>query len=289
MRIDLHTHSTASDGSCTPAQILETAEKLQLGALAITDHDTVSGVAEALKAGIPKGLGFITGVEISAAPPPSLPISGSFHILGYGFNLNHQKLLHTLETLQNARKNRNPQIIARLQQLGIDIRLEDVRCECGPCQLGRPHIAQALVRKKIVASIDEAFDRFLGRGQPAYVDKFRAGHDQAVQIILDAGGLPVLAHPALLNLKNAEVLEELVRELCDIGLEGLEVFYPEHAPSQKAEYRRLAERYGLLMTGGTDFHGAIKPDIQIGIGRGDFYVPFEIYENLINALCRKTR
>ena len=281
MRIDLHIHSTASDGTCTPEQILKTASELELGAIAITDHDTVKGVGDALQAGIPDGLKFVTGVEISAAPPPSLSLSGSLHILGYDFDVTHGELNRSLGILQNARKNRNPKIIERLNHMGFEITLDDVRCEAEPCQLGRPHIARAMVRKKMAGSINEAFDRYLGKGQPAYVDKYRMPHDEAIAAIRAAGGVAVLAHPVLLNLPDAAATEALVRELHALGLQGLEVYYPQHSPAQTACYRDLARRLGLLMTGGSDFHGAINPDIQIGVGKGDFYVPYELYEALV--------
>jgi predicted metal-dependent phosphoesterase TrpH len=281
--IDLHIHSTASDGTLSPADIIALALRLELGAISITDHDSLAGCREALLDGIPDALGFLTGVEISAEPPPSYPGAGSIHILGYGMRLDDPELNRTLEKLQDARKDRNPQIIARLNKLGIAIRLEEVEKEASGGQPGRPHIAKLLVKKGIVKTIDDAFDRYLGDGKPAYVDKFRIESSQAIGLINAAGGIPVLAHPSLLELENDQQLEEILREMISLGLKGVEVYFPAHTPEQTRWYAELAKRYGLLMSGGTDFHGDIQPEIQMGVGRGDLRVPFELYEKLIGS------
>jgi hypothetical protein len=289
LRIDLHIHSTASDGSLTPADIIDHAQKLKLAAIAITDHDSVDGSKEALQIGIPPSLHFLTGVEISAAHPPFFPGSGSFHILGYAINLNHGDLNQTLNKLQDARKNRNPEILNRLNKLGFRISLEEVNQEVGEGQLGRPHIAYAMMKRGFVESIDEAFDRYLATGKPAYVDKYRIECEQAVKIIRKAGGVPVLAHPALLNIENDQELDALLQNLIKIGLAGIEVYYPGHSPRQISQYTELAGKYGLLMTGGTDFHGSITPKIKMGCGNGDLFVPYNLYEDLINENKRSFR
>jgi hypothetical protein len=281
--IDLHIHSTASDGTLTPAEIIALALRLRLGAISITDHDSIAGSREALLDGIPEGLGFVTGVEISAEPPPSYPGAGSIHILGYGLRLDDPELNGALEKLQDARKDRNPQIIARLNKLGIAIGLEEVAREAGDGQPGRPHIAKLLVRKGVVRTIDEAFDRYLGNGKPAYVEKFRIESSQAIELINGAGGIPVLAHPCLLELESDQQLDEILREMMSMGLKGLEVYFSEHSPEQTRRYAELAQRCDLLMTGGSDFHGDIQPDVQMGVGRGGLHVPFELYERLIGS------
>jgi predicted metal-dependent phosphoesterase TrpH len=279
--IDLHIHTTASDGTFTPEQVISHAYQLKLKAIAITDHDTVAGSKEALRNGIPPSLGFLTGVEISSTPPPFYPASGSFHLLGYSIRLDDPKLNHTLEKLQQARKNRNPAIITRLNELGISITLDEVRKEAGEGQLGRPHIAQLMVKKRVVASIDAAFDQFLGTGKPAYVDKQRVECFKAIEIILAAGGVPVLAHPGLLDFKEENQLEELIGRLKKAGIQGVEVYYSGHTPDQTRLFAELAKRHDLLMTGGSDFHGAIQPKIKMGSGQGDLIVPFELFEKLI--------
>jgi predicted metal-dependent phosphoesterase TrpH len=278
--IDLHIHSTASDGSLTPAEIIDDAQRLNLAAIAITDHDSLYGSKEALQSGIPPSLKFLTGVEISAAHPPFFPGSGSFHILGYCIRLDDHILNQTLNKLREARKNRNPKIIKRLNEMGLKISLEDIHQTVADGQLGRPHIAYVMIKKGFVKSIDEAFDKFLGAGKPAYVDKDRIGCEEAIKMILGAGGVPVLAHPALLDIDDDYQMDELIQNLIKIGIRGIEVYYPEHSAEQIQRYAELADKYDLLMTGGTDFHGSITPEIKMGTGKGTLFIPYKLYERL---------
>jgi hypothetical protein len=282
--IDLHIHSTASDGTLSPPQLVAMAVELGLGAIAITDHDSIAGSREALLEGIPDSLGFLTGVEISAEPPPSYPGSGSIHILGYGIRLDDPELNRALEKLQDARKDRNPLIVARLNQLGVPITLKEVEQEAGEGgRPGRPHIAKVMIRKGIATDIDDAFDRYLGNGRPAYIDKFRVDFAAAIQLINAAGGTPVLAHPCLLELESDDQLDELLREMVSMGLKGLEVHFTDHSAEQTRCYAELARRYDLLMTGGTDFHGGTHPGTRMGVGKGDLVVPYALYEKLIGC------
>jgi predicted metal-dependent phosphoesterase TrpH len=289
LRIDLHIHSTASDGSLSPADIIDHAQKLNLAAIAITDHDSIDGSKAALQIGIPPSLNFLTGVEISAAHPSFFPGSGSFHILGYNIRLDNRDLNRALSKLRDARKNRNPEIVNRLKKLGFQISLEEVNQKVGKGQLGRPHIAYVMLKKDFVASIDEAFDKYLGTNRPAYVDKDRIECEQAIKIIRAAGGIPVLAHPALLNIEDNQKLDALLQNLMKNGLAGIEVYYPGHSPQQIRQYTELAGKYDLLMTGGTDFHGTIMPEIKMGSGSGDLFVPFNLYKELMNANKRSFR
>jgi 3',5'-nucleoside bisphosphate phosphatase len=279
--IDLHIHTTASDGTFTPSEILVHAIKLKLQAIAITDHDTLVGSSEALNSGIPAPLEFLTGVEISAAPPPFYHQAGSFHLLGYSIRLDDPKLNQTLEKLQVARKNRNPAIINRLNELGISISLDEVRELAGDAQLGRPHIAQMMISTGVVSSIDEAFDQFLGADKPAYVDKYRVKCSRAIEAIRGAGGIPVLAHPGLLACESDTEFDELLGHLKPMGIQGVEVYYSEHTADQTRLFAELAQRHDLLMTGGTDFHGSIHPDIEMGSGKGNLAVSYELYKKLI--------
>ncbi len=279
--IDLHIHSTASDGSLTPFEILQLAQKINLGAIAITDHDSLEGSKEAFRAGIPASIKFLSGVEISAAYPPFLSGSGSFHLLGYAIRLDDGALNQILQKLRQARKNRNPEIVKRLNELGCPLTLAEVRKVVGEGQLGRPHIARAMVKKGYVTSVDEAFDQFLGTDKPAYVNKYRIECIQAVQAITAAGGIPVLAHPGLLDIENESTLNQFMGKLKEIGIRGIEVYYPEHSARQMKIYADLARRFDLLMTGGTDFHGKMMPDIKLGSGKGNLFVPYELYEKLI--------
>ena len=279
--IDLHIHSTASDGTLSPEEILCLAQKLHLAAIAITDHDTLKGVQDIHSVMTAAPVQFLSGIEISAAAPPSLQISGSLHILGYGIRLDDPALNSSLEALQHARENRNPLIIRRLNDLGLDISIEDVIRISGDSQIGRPHIARVMVQKGLATSINEAFDRYLGFQKPAYVEKFRLTCEKAIEVISGAGGLPVLAHPFLLKMSDNEKLEILITALKEMGLEGIEAYYPEHSPEYTAYCSMLARKHHLIVTGGTDFHGDAKPGIQMGCGRGNFRVPYAIYERLV--------
>ncbi len=284
VRIDLHIHSTASDGTLSPPELLDLAQNLNLGAIAITDHDTLDGSKEALAYGIPTSIKFLTGIEMSAGPPPSFFCPGSFHILGYAFDIDDPVLNRSLSLLKASRKKRNPRILELLSQMGIELTLNEVRNLTGDCQLGRPHIAQLMVKKGFVRSIDEAFDKYLGKGKPAYVDRFRFDCEKTIQTILNAGGIPVLAHPFLLNMNDEKIFDGLMAVLTEMGLKGIEVYFPEHTADLMDYYTRIANRYNLLITGGTDFHGDVKPEIKMGSGKGNFSVPYELYEKLISAL-----
>ncbi len=289
VNIDLHIHSSASDGTLSSSEILIQARKQNLGAIAITDHDSIEGSRKAICAGIPPSLKFLTGVEISTTPPPGFFCSGSFHILGYGIKLNDPVLNQTLEMLQEARRNRNPQILSRLNHLGITLSLKEVENEVREGQIGRPHIADLMVKKGFVKSSDDAFDRYLGKDKPAYVDKFRIDCERAIEIIAKAGGITVLAHPLLLDIEQDEIMEDLIVTLKSMGLKGLEVYYPNHMPEHIDYYAALARRHDLLMTGGSDFHGFLKPDIQMGSGKGNLNVPFELYERIVENTKNETK
>jgi predicted metal-dependent phosphoesterase TrpH len=284
--IDLHVHSTASDGTLTPPEILEMAVQLGLKAVSITDHDTLCGSAAALANGIPQSLEFLSGIEISAASPDGYPSASSVHVLGYGFDLYDASLNQLLTVLQSSRKNRNPQIIERLNTLGMDVSMEELAQVVGDAAAGRPHIAQLMVAKGLVDSFDNAFDRFLGKNKPAYVEKYRVPIEDAIECLKNAGGVAVLAHPYLNDWVDLDSFESFLRTLKRMGLDGIEAVYPEHPEAVTAHYCRLALKHNLLITGGTDFHGAITPGIQMGVGDGRFHVPFSLYENLMARLGR---
>ncbi len=280
--IDLHLHSTVSDGTLSPEEIVDMAERLHLGAISITDHDAIDGSRAALEYGIPPSLKFLTGVEISAAPPLSYNITGSMHILGYSIQIDDPGLNQVLGKLQDARKNRNPHIIERLNNIGVDISLDEVISLSGvKGQIGRPHIAQTLLLKGVVNSLQEAFDKYIGKGKPAYVDKYRVDFAQAIKVIKDAGGVAVLAHPYIIYPEDVHSLEKLVILLVEKGLGGIEVFYPNHNPDNTRYFIEIARRHKLLMTGGTDFHGDLTPHVKMGTGRGNFCVPYMLYTDLV--------
>lgn len=284
--IDLHIHSTASDGTLTPSEILAMAVRLGLKAIAITDHDTLSGSATAVAGGIPSALQFLTGIEISAEAPVGFRVNGSVHILGYGIDLDHPVLTTLVRVLKQARENRNPQIIARLNALGMDLNTEELARIVGNATAGRPHIAQLMIKKKMADSIDDAFDRFLGKNRPAYVEKYRVPMADAIGAINEAGGIAVLAHPYLNGLTDPATFESFLLVLQSMGLKGIEAIYPLHPETATAEYCRLARKHDLVITGGSDFHGDVTPGIHMGSGEGSFHVPYSLYEKLMTCLGR---
>ncbi len=279
--IDLHIHSTASDGTHTPQEILAKAARLGLQAIAITDHDTLDGSRQAFHCDIPPSLGLISGIEISVQAPAHCNIRESLHILGYGIDPDDPPLLKALEKFQRIRNERIDKIVDRLNQLGLPLTLQSVKKEAGGGTAGRPHVATAMVKAGYAKDINDAFDRYIGNGKPACIGKERMACEKAFELIQEAGGIPVLAHPYLIPCQTADHLDGLVKCLCDLGLKGLEIYYPQHTPEAMAQYSKLAEKYGLLCTGGTDFHGELIPEIALGRGKGDFFVPYELYENMI--------
>jgi predicted metal-dependent phosphoesterase TrpH len=273
--VDLHLHTTASDGVLSPSEIVRYAKAKGLQAIAITDHDTIEGCEEGLSEGERIGFEVIPGIEISAEYSP-----GSMHILGFFLDIQHPLLSERLEYLQKARAERNPKIVAKLNQLGIEVTYEEVLKASGGGQVGRPHFANVLLEKKVVRSFQEAFDRFLKKGAPAYVDKFRFTSKEALHFINEARGVAVLAHPNTLGVNGLSELEKLILQLVDEGLKGIEVYYPEHSAMEVAQYKTLADRYSLLSTGGTDYHGIEKNELDIGVGRGEMKLPYSIVENI---------
>ncbi|MEW9697834.1 PHP domain-containing protein [Paenibacillus sp. SI8] len=246
---DLHTHTTASDGTQKPAANVQMAFDAGLGAIAITDHDTVSGVAEALKAGEQLGIEVVPGVEIS-----TVARNQDIHVLGYYIQTSDPQFLQRLESLRETRDRRNEMIIARLQELGLRITLDEVMLEVESIKtkgdtVGRPHIAAVLLKKGYVASISEAFDRYLGKGAAAFANPPRIEPATAIQWIHEAGGAAVLAHPGIYH--DDELVEAIIAQ----GLDGIEAYHSDHSPEDEARYLQLAERYGLLVTAGSDFHG----------------------------------
>lgn len=256
MKLDLHTHSSVSDGSFSPDKILAKAAELNLKYLSITDHDSIDGLDQITE--IPNGIKFINGVEISAEFPKTL------HILGYNFNTQNKKLRNALQKLQDYRKKRNRKMLQKLAENGFHISQQELEIEAKGEIVGRPHFANLLYKKDYVKSYQEAFDLYLDKGKPFYMNKKRLAPKLAIELILQAGGIPILAHPYQTKL-NDEDLENLIRELKDYGLLGIEVYYSQHSPQQITQYLSYAKKYDLLITAGSDFHGTNKPHIQLGI------------------------
>lgn len=271
--IDLHTHTTASDGTLTPRELVQLGVKVGLKALAVTDHDTVAGLPEALAAGKELGLEVIPGCELSAGEGKR-----SMHIVGLWLPENPTILQDSLDFVIAERMGRNQKIIDNLNKLGFDMTLDEVRAVAGDT-VGRPHFAKVMVDKGYVSSVQEAFDVYIGNEGKAYVPRVRLTPAQALDLLNREGATPVLAHPYILGLKPDE-LDRLVGELKELGLQAMEVYYTEHSQSQTEQYRGLCKKHGLAMSGGSDFHGDPKPQTALGTGKGSLRVPDQVLVNL---------
>ncbi len=256
---DLHTHSNASDGSYAPADLVKLAAECGVTTLALTDHDTVSGIAEAQAAGKKYGVTLIPGVEISIDFTP-----GTMHICGYYLDIDNTELRAGLNFVQVARRNRNPRIIEKLNVLGVAITLDEVKALAGPDQLGRPHFAQVLVQKGYARDTQAAFSKYLAKGAPAYMDKQRLSLDRAVAMIQAAGGVAVLAHPIQLKLNSWQEYREKITELKNAGITGVEAFNSYQSEEENQQFYTIATELEMLITAGSDFHGAIKPKVKLG-------------------------
>lgn len=265
--IDLHVHSTESDGSLTPEQLIEHAAVQGVTVLALCDHDTTAGIGRFVAGGMRHGITAIGGVEVSAEW-----LSGNCHILGLGAPTDYEPLETLLGKTRRSRDQRNEIIIEKLQSLGVPIALEEAEALAGGDVVGRPHMARVMLAKGVVGSVQEAFDRYLAKGAPAYVDRFRLDPPDAVRLLQEAGAAVVLAHPQQLKLPD-DRLREFVAVLRNAGLAGIEAFTPYSTDTQIASYMRLASEFGLLVTGGSDFHGESKPHHAMGYYREGRTIP----------------
>ncbi len=270
--IDLHSHTNQSDGTFSPAQLVSEAVKDGVDVLSITDHDTFAGYDAAAPHARDAGIELLCGIELSTK------LHGhSVHLLGYFPNgCGPDGIREWVEEMQASRKDRNTRLAARLRELGFDITLEEAEAR-GRGMTGRPHFAQILVEKGYVASFRQAFDEYLDESAKAYVYRREPQFGEAVQRIRAAGGVSSLAHPIRVKGDVAALLPEL----CEAGLNAIEAYHSDHGPQETCMYLELARKYGLLVTGGSDFHGDIKPEIRLGTGyNGNLRVPREVLENL---------
>ncbi|MFK7789798.1 MAG: PHP domain-containing protein [Phycisphaeraceae bacterium] len=300
MRADLHTHSTASDGTDAPADLPRLAKQAGLEAFALTDHDTTAGHAPAAAAAKKLGITFVPGIELSivadpfaehsplASDEPAPQPAGSVHLLGYHVRSDSEALTIIETKLRRGRETRNPQIIAKLAELGVRIDYQDVLklaqagSEDNPDEhaIGRPHIAQLLVQRNYVKSIHEAFARYLGHGAAAYIPRELPTADRAIAAIHKAGGVAVLAHPVHLRLSPDDLEHHLAR-LTDLGLDGIETQHPDHEPNDTKQLTALAEQFDLITTGGSDYHGSRK-----AIALGSVTAPDDTLDKLEQAAAQ---
>ena len=275
--IDLHTHSTASDGSDEPCRIPELALAAGCTAVALTDHDTLDGIDEARRRAAEVGVELVAGCELSCEVR-----DGAMHLLVYFVEPGEGPLQDRLAHLQAVRDDRNRRMVDRLRQLGMDVTYEELSAEAGGRGIGRPHAAAVLLRKGYVGSIQEAFDRFLAKGKPGYVEKERLKPREAVELARASGAVPVLAHPFSVR-QTVAALVPVVEELAGFGLAGLEAIYSRYSPDDREALARLAQRNRLVATGGSDHHGSYKPDLNVGVGAGDLSVPENVLAELRGA------
>lgn len=276
-RIDLHTHSTASDGTLTPTELMRAAKAAGLSAIALTDHDTFEGLPEARAEAERQGVELVPGCELSL-DYGGLPT----HLLALFVDERPGHVVHELTRVRVARANRNAIMLEKLKTVGVHLRREDVERHATGV-VGRPHMAQAMLAAGVVKSFEEAFTRFLGSSGLAYVPKAKLTPAEAIGAIHADGGLAVLAHPYLLSQQPRHI-EAMLLELTGLGLDGVEVYYTEHSDKYTALMAELAQRHGLLMSGGSDFHGSVKPGVALGKGRGGLFVRGELLDAMKEAL-----
>lgn len=256
---DLHLHTYFSDGTYSPRELVEQAVKKGLGAIAVTDHDTVAGIAESISTGEKNGLEVLPGIELTAECE-----GAEIHFLGYFINYQDGLLNEKLSALNSDRVERVHKITEKLNELGIKLKADSVFALSGQGTVGRLHIARAMVKDGLIGSTYEAFQKYIGDSGPAYFGGFKFSPEQAIALIKKAGGIPVLAHPYV--LKNDELIERFILA----GLMGLEVYYPEHTQAMVNFYLDFARKHNLLITGGSDCHGEAKPEVKIGMTKIDY-------------------
>jgi 3',5'-nucleoside bisphosphate phosphatase len=279
--IDLHSHTNESDGTLTPGELISLAKRVGLSAIAITDHDTFAGYEKAESLAVEAGLDLLRGIELNSRLSPEMDRDQRHvHVLAYfpsGVPL--PKFSSWLAEEQEDRRSRNRRLIEALQKRGVNITLQEVEAR-GRSMAGRPHFARILVEKGYAADSDDAFERYIGETAPSYVERQSQTTEEAIQIILAGGGIPVVAHPVRLALPQA-IERQVLRSLKDAGLLGLEVYHSEHPPELQSYYLRLADELKLLPTGGSDFHGTAKPGVKLGTGLNDnVRVPHEFLDRL---------
>ena len=273
-RIDLHTHSCASDGSLTPSEVMQAAKEAGLAAVALTDHDTVSGIREAMETSKQLGIECIPGIELSAFYK-NLEV----HIVGLFIDIDDSEFNKRLGEFLQIRENRNTRMIEKMQEAGVDISMDKLRALEGDAVLTRANIARYLLHIGYIDSISEAFDKYLSPGMPFFVQKTGITPKDAIEAIRKNGGIAILAHPLTYKFSPNE-LKKCLEELISYGLQGMETYYGTYSDADHRDMKRLADAYGLVHSGGSDFHGNVKPHIQIGSGMGKLVIPYDVLNKL---------
>lgn len=276
--IDLHSHTNESDGTFAPLELVELAVESGVEALAISDHDTFAGYDQALPEAQSRGLDLICGIELSTRDPGK---ARAVHLLAYFLRQPPPaEFRDWLAELIEGRRDRNRRLIASLREKGVEIELAEVE-RLGRTLTGRPHFARILMDKGYAANYEDAFRRYLGETAPTFVERYAPDVPVAIRRVLNAGGLPVLAHPIRLGMRDLDTEEKFIRQLRDAGLRGIEVFHSDHRPEDMQRYAGIARKYNLLVTGGSDFHGDIKPQISLGTGyHGNLNIPIAVLNDL---------
>lgn len=275
--VDLHAHSTASDGSEPPATVIRRAAEAGLSTVALTDHDNLDGIAEAREAADGLGITFIAGTELSVEWS-----TGPMHLLVYFLEPVAGPLQDAMIEIRRGRADRNHRLVERLRSFGFDLTYEEVADEAGGSGIGRPHFAAVMVSKGIVPDIPAAFDRYLASGRPGYEPRMRLAAEEAIRLARESKAIPVIAHPHTLGV-SADDYNTAFRSLTAVGLGGLECYYGEYAPDLRDHLAGVAAGLGIIATGGSDYHGTYKQGLNIGTGRGDLVVPDAAAEALFEA------
>jgi len=273
-RIDLHTHSFVSDGTLSPGELIKCAKEKKLKAIALTDHDTVEGIPEAKEVAEKLEIELVAGIELAAFYQET-----ELHIVGLDIDYTNKRLLDALYMIQNSRTIRNQEMIAQMAAAGIDISMEQLTALEGDAILTRMNFANYLVHVGFTVSPDEAFAKYIGKGCPFYIPRKKITPGDAIELILSAGGIPILAHPLLYHFNQIQ-LAKIVKYLAESKLEGIEVYYPMNHGFDEIRMKSLADKYHLKYSGGSDYHGANKPHIDLGSGRGNLSIPYRVLEKL---------
>ncbi len=275
---DLHTHSTASDGTFSPSEVAELAKDAGLASVALTDHDTTDGLDEFMEAGKRLGIETIPGIELAAGYKNT-----ELHIVGLFIDYNSSTLKESMEFIVNERNERNKKMIKALSRIGIEISLRELEENAGGNIITRAHYANVMVNRGYVKNKEEAFDRYISSGRPGYVKRETLTPKTCIEVIRKSGGIPVLAHATLYGYGYLEI-HNLVGELKGYGLMAMETIYSTYTPRQSEELRKICEYYKLMKSGGSDFHGLNKPDIKIGTGRGALKIPQSFADEMKDIL-----